>query len=175
MRLFLAIKIPEEVKMYLSEISKDLSAFKGIKRVYSENIHLTLLFIGESQNPEDIAKKVSKIKFKKFSLKTSSFGYFPSHDKIKVIWQGLEDSMDLFNLQKEISSTLNSQDGYISHITFARVNRIFPFERKKIIEILESKVTKVFSFEVTNFQLYSSELTDVGPIYRIIQTFKASK
>lgn len=172
MRLFLAIDLPTEIKLFLTQINTEISELPEIKTVNAENMHLTLLFLGE-KNAKQTIEKISDIKFEPFEIKAKRIGFFPDKNHIKIAWLGIEQSKALSTLQSQLAETLNykSKQSYVPHLTFARIHVLKSNNRKKLFKILEKYKDKEFKFKVKGYKLYSSELTPLGPIHRVIETF----
>ena len=69
MRVFVSVSLPTEVKDELYKVQKLISpSLAKIKWVPKKNIHLTLKFLGEVDNIDDIRKKFSKVEFNSFIL-----------------------------------------------------------------------------------------------------------
>lgn len=173
MRLFIAIDLPEQLKDFLEKLSGPLSKLKSAKVLKRENAHLTLFFLGEITNVEEVTNKLRTISFKPFDLETSSIGFFPNIHDPKVVWLGLKYSEDLKNLQTKIASEFGKEEDYNPHLTFSRFKHPSWKDRKEIKKLAEPKTLPVFKVKVTRFRLYSSELTPVGSIYNVIETFEA--
>ncbi len=175
MRLFIAVEVPLEVKEFLYHIGVSLSHYKGINKVNKENMHLTLLFLGERSDVKEIIGTLKKVRFKTIQLETDDFGFFPDKKRIRVIWLGLKHSDDLFYLQGEISNFFEEDREFKPHITFARVKFLKPDEKKALLSEIGNLTKPYFKFKVDKFKLFSSELTSIGPIHRVVETFPAEK
>ena len=83
MRLFIAITFTEDMLDALSEIQDDLRR-SDVRGSYTprENLHMTLAFIGEYDDPEQIVEVMRKVPLRSFSIKLS--GYQPFKDMIFV-------------------------------------------------------------------------------------------
>ena len=79
MRLFIAICFDENMLDSLVEIQDDLVR-SGVKGNYTprENLHMTLAFIGEYDDPEQIEEVMKNVPLRSFSVKLS--GYQPFKD-----------------------------------------------------------------------------------------------
>jgi len=173
MRLFIAIDLPEDLKQFLEDMNSAFENFKGIKRIYKGNVHLTLLFLGDYKEPKKVADSLKKIKFQKFILKTENFGFFPNEQRINVAWMGINQHEELISLQNKIAELFKNNLQYMPHVSFARIKYFKPLEKDAFLEILKNYSSKTFEFEVDRFKLYSSELTKIGPIHRVLNTFPA--
>ena len=162
MRLFLAVKISNELKekisqKYLKRIPNEL------KTVEKENLHITMLFLGEKTEKElgEIRKSIQKIEFAGFKAIASGIGYFSS----KVLWIGIEQgSKELGELSSVISKIQKPDKKFHAHITIARNKRMNQEEFFKLAEKLEKeKLEEVFN--VNSIVLLKSVLTDKGMVY----------
>lgn len=61
---------------------------------------------------------------------------------------------------------------FSSHITLARVKSVI--NKEGLVEYIRNMHLKNLKFEVNEFLLMKSELTEFGPIYRVIERFKLS-
>jgi len=178
MRLFIAINIPSEIKAELANLLKGISDH-GLKKVSSENLHLTMKFLGEvdEKKAEAIKQRLAEIKAVQFKISLKGIGFFPNGNYIKVVWVGIEEGREeIIALQKEIDSRLSElgfpkERDYQPHLTIARAKYIK--DHKKFMEFAESAKISA-SLEVTSFDLMESSLLPGGPEYRIISGFKLS-
>jgi 2''-5'' RNA ligase len=179
-RTFVGIKIPQELSSKIFKFSSEkLKNIKGkIKLVEEQNLHITLLFLGEIEQNKisEIIDELKKIKHERFSIKIKGLGFFPSHELPRVIWLGSE-SPQITNLYDKIKNKLkifvqkDDSKSFVSHITIARVkSHISPAETKKLLD--ENGQLEFGEFEVKEFHLFESKLTPHGPIYKIIESFK---
>jgi 2'-5' RNA ligase len=174
MRYFLAIPLPEEIKQELHQLNTEFSKYKGLRFVNPDNMHLTLLFLGNSNVNEKI-KELKKLKFKAFKLKTKKISAFPEKGKIRLLWVDLKKSQELEDLQKKISKLFNIKKEYRPHITLARIKKIEKDEKDRIIKKVNEIKHNELTITVKNFKLYSSELTVLGPVHRVIEYFSSSE
>ena len=172
MRCFVAIELPEKTREEIYKKSSELekkNLFKG-KITEKENLHLTLKFLGEisEEKAEEVKKKLKEIKIKKFKVSFAEFGVF-NENFVRIIWMHLTGAEEL---QKEIDEKLKEifekERRFMGHITIARVKSC---DRKKLIKEVE-KMSSERGFYVESFELISSELTESGPIYTILEKFK---
>ncbi|VVC00241.1 RNA 2',3'-cyclic phosphodiesterase [uncultured archaeon] len=174
MRLFVGIKVPASALPAVEKASAPLVDALGVKMVEKENLHLTLKFIGDTD--EETAKKIedalSAIKFSPFSVSLSGSGAFPDRHFPRAIWIGgksegaeklaveVEKALSFLNLKKE---------RFTVHLTVARA----PKSVGDIEDFLASVTGEVCGFEATSFLLIKSKLTPVGPVYEVIKEYKA--
>ena len=122
MRLFTALCFDEETKNALFAAGKAAEISSEGNFSPKENLHLTLVFIGETEKAEEIKTALSKIEFPAFEFKISGTGFFEKG----IFWAGTEENENLKNLRKEISERLENlgfepeEREYVPHITLAR-------------------------------------------------------
>ena len=181
-RTFIAIKIP--FTKNISEISQRIKVDlidEKIKWVEEWNLHITILFLGDTDE-NDIRRINDKFfmglkEFKSFALNLTGIGVFKNVYNPKAIWLGVEESKNLKDLYKFIIGTLISlgieiqRRDFKPHITIGRTKFIKNknnlknlVERFKEKEIDQIKISEVYYFEST--------LTSKGPLYNVIHEFK---
>lgn len=180
MRLFIAIKIPGDIKDYLEEIQEKIDNTNNkIKFVNKNSIHLTLKFLGEVQpnKLEEIKNNLKKITLKSYSMVLDGIGVFPSERYIRVIWVGLKPEEPIIELQKDIDENLKiffkKEKNFKPHLTLARVKYIE--NKTDFVNKLKNLQVKKLSFDVKSFFLIESKLTPEGPIYNTLETYSQGK
>ena len=75
MRLFIAIRLSDEMKKALINCMHDLKK-QGVEGNYvpAQNLHMTLAFIGEYNEPEKVKKVIKKVPMPEFRLMGRSEG-----------------------------------------------------------------------------------------------------
>jgi 2'-5' RNA ligase len=182
MRIFVGIKIDDKSKKSIDEVLNDFKKIATpVKWVKPENIHLTLKFIGEIspekyQQIEEILTE-NTVSIKSFNLQISGFGKFGQGDNINIIWAGIKRSENLDNLFTWIEESLSKigidkeKRKFKAHITLARNKKRFNF--KPIINLIEKYSDQFVSqFQVESFQIYQSQLSNIGPTYQILKEIK---
>lgn len=179
MRLFVAVDLSDEVREKLSPLLAELSKMSGLKTVEKENLHATLLFLGEvpEMKVPQIREELSKIKFESFKIELSEVGAFPSVSNPRVVWIGAKDDGKLKMLADEVYERLKKlgfkrDKDFVAHITIARVKR--RCENLKNFVSIHAK-DKFGEMIVDNFKLKQSILRPQGPIYKDVEVFKALK
>ncbi|HBL83696.1 MAG: 2'-5' RNA ligase [Clostridiales bacterium GWF2_38_85] len=106
MRIFIALNFDEKTKQKLYNIQGKLLQI-GIEGNYtrSENFHLTLVFIGETNRIDDIKVAMNKIQFAPFNLIIKGAGIFSQRDS-KILWAGIYAPSLLINIQKQLADDL---------------------------------------------------------------------
>jgi 2'-5' RNA ligase len=159
MRCFFGVKLPPDLQKEVFGLSKE--AVVGPAKIVSEqNLHITLRFLGEA-NPDDFKPHFRDFKFDPFSVQLKGIGAFPNIRRPRVVWIGITDGFEpISELNRRITSTLGLEpDNFHPHVTVARA--------KSRCEIKEAE-TEFRSFDVSNFELFSSTLTPSGPVYQSV-------
>jgi len=175
-RTFIAIQIPEDIKNEISTFQEELKAAgKGIGWVKPDNIHLTLKFLGstDEQLIDDIDEKIkdSVVGINQFQIQVQGIGAFPNLKRPRVIWIGANSETDQLGvvvqkLEKnlEVLGFKPENRKFSAHLTVGRVK-----DNRKINSVLER--VKSFSefdagtFTVEKIELIKSDLHPAGAIY----------
>lgn len=150
MRVFTAICIPDDIRDTLYRTAE------GIKTIYpranvtrKDNLHLTLVFIGETDRIDDIRKAVGSVRFEPFRLCIRGTGYFRSG----IEWAGIARSSELMRIQKDLNSGLTDMGfsvedrRYSPHLTLAR----------EVPEPVDGLYIPDMSFTAENIRIFKSE------------------
>ncbi len=149
------------------KIKEDFSFVEG-KWVESQNIHLTLLFLGEVKVPESISFRLRNLCYEKMELPIEGLGFFGS--PAKVLYAKIIDDR-LSQLHTRICEALDFEPNqpFLPHITLCRIKKVKNYDRFiKKVRHYENRVLGKLDLEV---KLIKSELTKRGPIYTPIATF----
>jgi len=174
MRCFIAIEIPDECRRELSYTQDKLRKVPGLqaKFVETENLHLTLKFLGEISDSEvaRVKKALSSVKSSSFKAHFGKSGVFPSESSARVIWISLEPVDEVEDLAEKINDVLDQKDErFESHITLARVRNVA--NKALLKKALQDVKIEKKKFEIKNFKLMKSTLTAKGPIYEDVTSF----
>lgn len=177
-RTFIAVKIP--LKKGALEIIQDIkNEFKNdkIKWVESWNLHITLYFLGDTEENriEGVIEtlKENLNQFEKFNLKLNGIGVFGAARDPKVIWIGIDKSEQFQKLKLIINNSLKElgfkvdEKVFKPHLTIGRIKYIR--DKTKLKNLLKQHETlKLGVIEVDKVYYYESQLTQRGPIYKIL-------
>jgi len=164
-RLFTAVPIPDQFKVFLHEMGRGLP---GAKPVAPEQMHITLRFIGEVEGGlfKDIREELAAVECCAFPLAIRGVGHFPPRGRPRVVWAGLEPTEELKRLKRKIDTRLIScglppdNRKFAPHITLARLNTT---SLGRITSFLAGNAFVEFDeFMVDSFHLYSSKLSAKG-------------
>jgi 2'-5' RNA ligase len=174
-RLFIAIDLPEDVKDSIQDL---YMAIPGARWVGSDQLHLTLRFIGDVDEPalERIVENLDTVNFEPFSIFPYGVGCFPLRRKPNVLWAGIKESPELRHLRAAVeravvkSGVEPDRRNFHAHITMARLGDDAPLSR--ITDFLQAHALFAAApVEVCEFHLYSSTLNPDGAIHRIEATY----
>jgi 2'-5' RNA ligase len=170
MRLFIAIPIPEAVKEYIISIQEGFHKFP-LRFVKPEQMHLTIDFLGEipDNKVDGIIKNLDDVRSKPFNIRLTNLGSFPTKERIRVIWIGIEKDETFIELQKNIRKIFNHRGKLMPHLTIARAREIIK-DRRLSDEIEKFKTTSQ-EFPVSKFVLYKSEPTSQGYVHSMVKEF----
>ena len=180
-RTFLCFPVPLEVKSKKNMLYSTLEGSPAqINWVKNDNLHLTLKFIGyttESQIPKiiSILSKIT-IKYKPFQLVINSTGCFPTKERPRTLFLGIEGRLnvlsDLFqNIENEFEKIDIEKDRnvFFPHITLARIK--YPQPHTPNIDLFLKSSYDPIDLSLDRVQFFSSELLPSGAIYTLLKTF----
>lgn len=187
MRAFVAIDVEEPLRRAISaEVDRISSHVRpsSVRWVLSENIHLTLKFLGNidqalRQQVEEMLADLAK-RMPGFRISVSDFGVFPHPRRPRVLWVGVKDiEAGLGRLQGAVESTLvalgfeSENRTFHPHLTLGRVsNRVAGSQLKDLSEAVESmEIGELGGMHVAEFSLYRSDLQPDGVVYTRLRAF----
>lgn len=169
-RVFVAIAPPPHIRERLALLRP---ALPGAKLVPPENLHLTLRFVGEVDNPtlDEVAASLDQVNKAPFELRCNGLGTFENRGKPSALWAGIDPSADLEGLRGRVEAAVRSaglepdHTKYSPHFTLARMRGTPVDMLVDYIQGHEPFTTE--SFTVDSFQLYRSFLKSGAPVYRV--------
>ncbi len=186
-RTFVAIEIPKDIMSKIAELQSNLKKLgERVSWTKSENIHLTLKFLGDTD--EDLIDEIisqlkeSAASVKPIQISIRTVGTFPNLKNPRVIWVGAEsEQTQLIELASKIEAGMEKfgfkkeNRPFSAHLTLGRVKDV------KGIQPVMDKLKAYENFEAgsflaTEFLLIKSELHPTGAIYTPLKTviFKKS-
>jgi len=164
-RLFVALDLPESIKLRLSALrTGDLAA----RWVEAEKLHLTLRFIGEVEEPAALAidAALRQVEAPGFSLALARVGHFGRH----TLWAGVPDCPPLLSLQAKIEAAIR-QAGlpgeprrYVPHVKLASLRWRGGGALRRFLR--EHADFRTDAFDIGRFSLIESFLGKSGSSYR---------
>jgi 2'-5' RNA ligase len=181
-RIFIAVKIePQESLLQMLSSFKSMSGGDIIKWTDPYNIHITLAFLGDTEDTRigNISRMLSE-KCEgsgRFELIIKGAGVFKSFKDPHVIWTGIAPSEKLsriFGIIKDGLYETGIKTGdrtFKPHLTLGRIKSIKPDSRLKelIGRYKDTELQKVSVGEVT---LFESILLQKGAFYKTIIKIK---
>ena len=157
MRLFIAIKLNSELRNALTDVQQRLIR-RGIRGNYTntDNLHITLAFIGEYDEPDYVTEVISEVPFSPFPISLSTLGHFGN-----LWWVGLDDNDELDSYVKRLRKALSEagipfdKKKFSPHITLIR----------KAIGTLPAVSVPKTAMSVDHISLMRSERGPKGMIY----------
>ncbi len=166
MRVFIAITLSDQVREAMGYVIGDMKK-SGARGRYTpvENMHLTLAFIGETEDIKEIGDALDQVTFQPFTITTDGFGHFGS-----LYWIGLEDQPALEALVRSVRKALSDagigfdRKSFKAHITVAR-----KVESRQALRVRVPRVT----MEVDSFSLMRSDRIKGRMKYRELAAWEA--
>ena len=168
-RAFAAIPLPEEVAEPLEDLQDDLPAGRPVP---GENMHVTLVFLGELRRPEleEVHHAFDAIKVPPFELALKGLGQFGGAAP-RAIYAAVTASAPLRHLQSKVERAAR-QTGveipsrrFVPHVTVARLKGDRSDSGRVANFVARRSMVAPPPFPVEAFYLFSSQLTRDGPIY----------
>jgi 2'-5' RNA ligase len=172
-RAFIAVDIPVSHKV--SEVINELKKINiNAKIVETENMHLTLKFLGDiDENLTDEIEKIIKestLDTQPFEITLKSLGVFPNQKYIKVAWIGVEEVETLKRIAETIDKKLQNlgfkkeERPFSAHLTIARIKSAK--NKEKLIQLIHKyQNIELQKININKLFLKKSLLTPKGPIY----------
>ena len=169
-RLFVAIDLPPDIAAQVQGLCYGVP---GARWVQPEQMHLTLRFIGEVDGGvfRDIKEGLADIETGGFALQVKGLGFFPPRKTPRVLWAGVAPVEEVSGLRKRIDNVLLGlglgPEGrkFSPHISLARLHDT-PLARLSRF-LAGNSLFATEAFPVSEFHLYSSELTAKGAFHAI--------
>lgn len=180
-RVFIAVKT--EISGPAYKVITSLKSGLGkeiIKWTDPENLHITLLFLGKTEEG-----KVNVISsalmdvchgFGQFEIRIRGIGLFKNLNEPRVIWAGIEPSEKLNILNSNIVNGLRNigiyqgENYFKPHLTLGRIKSVAEKQNFKAI-VDKYKTTEFQNIIVQDIILYESILFQEGPVYKPVDIF----
>ncbi|KJR40140.1 2',5' RNA ligase [Candidatus Magnetoovum chiemensis] len=181
MRAFIAINLTSALREKIGAVIDDFKrSGADVKWVKPENIHLTLKFLGDADEPIVNAVSGALMSVSQsasaFTLDVKEIGCFPNLRNPRVIWVGLKGDEKLALLQSNIEDALEKCEiakdtrKFSAHITIGRVRSLDGYKRLKPM-LAEHENDTIGTLNVNDISLMQSVLKPDGPIYTLIKAF----
>jgi 2'-5' RNA ligase len=178
-RLFVALKIPEEIKDKIFGYSLDaVENASEYKWEAKEKFHLTLKFIGDVKD-ELLPEIIDEIEFVKryssFNCTISKFGFFFRDNEAKILWCNLEADESIISLVEEINNRLSKfnieveKRKFKGHLTLLRIKKSV---NEKFIQSFKEYKFDPVNFNTNQVALIQSMLKPTGSEYKVLKIYE---
>ncbi len=174
-KIFIAINLPGDIRKVLARYEKKWTDLPA-KWTPEENIHITLVFLGDMSDVQEVAARHNSI-----DIALNHVGY-GSDNKIppKMVWASGGKSIALSALKKDLEEALlekihfvPEKRGFAPHVTLARISAfawraIEPEERPEVNETVD------LLFTAESIEVMESEMGKGRPHYVVIESIPLS-
>ena len=188
LRTFVAVDLGKSLRDRLVSLQENLARNGAdVKWVEVENLHVTLLFLGEVDERElmPVCRAVSLVcgRHDRFLLSVDSVGCFPNPRRPRVVWAGVGmGGPELIALHDSLETALQELGGYrredrsyTPHITLGRVKNDGNADELAAALTKKANWHGGIEIEVEEILVMSSQLTSKGPQYTILSRGKLRK
>lgn len=184
-RSFIAVPLNTEVGRSAVRLVKRLrQPGDGIKWVPTDNLHLTLKFLGDVDNTEvprvcEVLHEVCS-DFAPFDLEFAGTGGFPNLQRPRVLFAGVHDPSEsltqlVLQLERELAELGFKPEprDYTPHLTLGRTKSGSRRASDEVIGRLEREhQTNLGGMSVDTVQMFASFLEKGGPVYQVMDTVR---
>lgn len=182
-RTFIAVPLAEGVRTAAVRLMERVREDgDGIKWVPTDNLHLTLKFLGDVENvmTPQVCEVVRDVvgQFEPFELSFAGAGAFPNLDRPRVFYAGVRDESGsltkivgrLEDAYAELGFKREPRE-YRPHLTLGRARRSGRRPSPELIERLRGEqATRLGEMPVDTVQVMASFLEKKGPSYQVMGT-----
>lgn len=186
-RTFIAVELPRDIRDACVDLQESLArAAPEVKWVEEENLHITLLFLGEVDDRDLLtvcrAAQKACAGVEPFALEVKGAGCFGDARQPRTIWVGTgEGTAELVALHAALEEAMLDLRGYrredrrfTPHVTLGRAKSNEPAEDLPAA-LLRERDWKGGECDVSQVRVLSSELRREGPVYEVLSTVKLKK
>ena len=188
MRLFIALDIDEDIRRRIEKFVEGMRGFApDVRFVGPQSFHVTLKFLGETDETERIKAVLHEVKGHEFLLSFRGYGFFPGVKNARVFWAGIEAGPELQELATAVDAAMallrfeREKGPYRPHLTLARSGSGRPAKMRgdhpnSTFAGLDYKLSQLPKPEfgtmtAREFCLYESKLSPRGAQYTKLATF----
>ena len=168
LRLFVALEISDDARGAIAEIG---SGLPDARWVAPENLHVTLRFIGEVDDPvaEEVDAELIGLGGRALTLTLAGLDCFESRDRVRAVWVRVAGGDDLIQLQRSVEFALRragvapDTHKFVPHVTVARLRNVAV---ERVVPYLQHHGDfRVPPFAVSRFTLFRSHMGRGGSHY----------
>lgn len=181
LRTFIALDLGKPVRDKAIALQESLARAGGdVKWVEAENLHVTLLFLGEVDNRDvvSVCRAVAECCQQQavFPMSVETLGAFPNLRRPRTVWIGVgEGAAEVVALHDALEEKLlelgcyrREQRQFTPHVTLGRVKRD-DSPTDELAGLMARKANwQGGETSVREVLVMSSELTSEGPIYTVL-------
>jgi RNA 2',3'-cyclic 3'-phosphodiesterase len=180
LRTFLAVHLGARIRDNCVDLQETLAGSRvAVKWVEPDNLHLTLLFLGEVDERDlaEVCREVQRVcaTLSPFELCVEGVGHFGSWSRVRTVWTGVTTGADeLLALHHALEEALLELGCYrrearqfTPHVTLGRVQGDRPTDDLSRAITREQKWT-AGETTVSEVRVLSSELLPTGPVYTVL-------
>ena len=179
MRLFIAISFPQSLRQRMVEATDPLRE-QGfpVRWIDPDQLHLTLKFLGDVKRNrlEDVTAVMDEVgsDFRPFEVGFERVGAFPSLRSPRVIWLGVEATMEMRAVKHDLEHGLvdmgfeRETRAFQPHVTLARADQDADAGDFRKLESLSREVEMDETHRVAQIDLVQSHLRSSGAEYERI-------
>lgn len=181
LRMFVAVEISPQLRSAAKRLIERLGAAQAsVKWVEAENLHFTLKFLGDvpGEQMNDVCRAVDRAvsPLTPFELVARGCGAFPSIQKPRTIWLGVESGSEpMSTLAEAIEQSLMplgfapEHRRFTPHLTLGRVREGSPLALQQLAELLTKYGDlDAGSTTIDEVTVFSSTLRRGGPKYEAL-------
>lgn len=185
-RSFLAFELPPEIKDQVRLVSEGLKRSSlDIRWVRPDNIHLTIVFLGDVQERDisAIGREAGKVcgGFHPFEIHLKGLGLFPDRRRPRVLWLGYDGDIERMTslrdvLQERLSAFEIKEEKrpFKPHLTLGRFRNPGKSDPGLDDTLNRHGDFSSPSFRVNELVLFKSELRPQGPEYTRLDSWPMS-
>jgi len=179
-RIFLAVDLDAVLRRQVVALQRTLAdSGADVKWVEPDNLHVTLLFLGEVDDRDlaGVCRVVAKVcsQTPSFYASLGGIGAFPTLRRPKTLWAGLSDgAAELVALHAALAPPIlavgdfrQEERAYTPHLTLGRVNGD-DAEATLAVELPKHLSWKGGRASIDEVVIYASELRKTGPAYTVM-------
>jgi 2'-5' RNA ligase len=184
LRTFIAVDLGQAIRDRAVALQETLARGGAeVKWVEPENLHVTLLFLGEVDDREipSVCSAVAECGARQpaFQMTIERTGCFPNARRPRILWIGVgQGTQELCAMHDALESPLlelgcyrREERPYTPHITLGRVKSDRPTD-KLAVALAKHAGWKGGETLVRHVLVMSSELTPKGPVYTVLSRAK---
>ncbi len=180
LRTFIGLDVGKDIRHRLVTLQETLARTGSeVKWVEPENLHVTLLFLGEVDEREvvavcQVAAEAAKSQ-PAFTMSIAGAGCFPNPRRPRVLWVGVGEGVQevcalhdaLENPLLELGCYRREERHYTPHVTLGRVKSDRPAD-KLAAALARQAQWQGGKVAIREVHVMSSELSPSGPAYTVL-------